>query len=388
MTMRKRKKNRVSIEKEQIVLLELIKASLFWEIPEIPDDTDWEKVYELARTQCIVPLLEPVVPSVFRAKWSEDTLQSMSRYMQVAYEQGELISIFREHGIPLVIVKGSAAAMYYPEPARRLMGDIDFLVPPELYDEARKLMEQNDYVFCEEDYRHAEYVKNEIEFEVHKQFSCNDYNDIEHILAKGIDHIQNYEINLFAFPGLPHYENGLVILGHMMQHINNSGLGLRQIIDWMLFVHGELDDEAWEKHFRTMAEEAGLDKLAVTITCLCIKWLGLPDNISWANQADEELGDLTLARILADGNFGINRFSSSIVGANIKKEGLFAYLQRSGMKNWSLAQKYPFFRPFAWLFQVFRYMGRGIKSCFTGRNELKGIRESEDLEEIRRGLKS
>ena len=36
--------------------------------------------------------------------------------------------LFENNNIPLVILKGTAAAMYYPKPQLRTMGDIDFLV--------------------------------------------------------------------------------------------------------------------------------------------------------------------------------------------------------------------------------------------------------------------
>ena len=39
----------------------------------------------------------------------------------------------------------------------------------------------------------------------------------------------------------------------------------------------------------------------------------------------------------------------------LKNEGFFKYLQRAGMLNWTLAQKYVVFRPFAWLYQICRF---------------------------------
>ena len=43
----------------------------------------------------------------------------------------------------------------------------------------------------------------------------------------------------------PPLENGLVLLGHINQHLE-EGLGLRQILDWALYVDKALDDDAWE----------------------------------------------------------------------------------------------------------------------------------------------
>ena len=107
--------------------------------------------------------------------------------------QTQLVKLFEEAGIPLVILKGTAAAMYYPEPFRRMMGDVDFLVPQDRFDDAARLMEANGYKAFHElqkqldtprRSRHIEFCKDEIEYELHHHFS--EYGiDIESTLING-----------------------------------------------------------------------------------------------------------------------------------------------------------------------------------------------------------
>ena len=95
--------------------------------------------------------------------------------------------------------------------------------------------------------------------------------------------------------------------------------------------------------------------------------------------------DILLLRILDDGNFGNDRSSSESVKTSLKKEGTFKYLQRAGLINWSLAQKYAVFRPFAWLYQLCRYVGKGIVGLFTGKKVfMKG--KNISIEELWRRL--
>ncbi len=152
--------------------------------------------------------------------------------------------------------------------------------------------------------------------------------------------------------------------------------------DWMMFVHVELNDELWENEFKALAQEAGLEKLAITITCMCRKWLGLPDEITWCNDADEDLADAILRRIFIDGNFGHERPVTDGIQVEIRKKGLFPYLQFAGMTNWKLAQKYRILRPFAWLYQVCRYIRKGIADLFGDRTLLRSKGASMNLEEI------
>lgn len=357
----------ISLDKEQLYLLELIKASLFGNAPEIPEDANWEKIFEAAKTQCIVPLLASCVPAEHREHWNAIVYQSKAHYMQMLYEQNALIKLFNDSYIPFVILKGTAAAIYYPIPTMRAFGDIDIYVSKKFWKSSLDLLEGNGYRFISDNIREYEFEKNGIVLELHSKFSSRNYTDIEHIIINGLNNSVNYKFNNSVFPGLPVYENGLVLLGHIMQHLKTSGIGLRQIIDWMMFVHKTLDDSTWNSKFRAYAIEAGLEKLAITVTYMCKKWFGLPDSITWCDSANDEVADQLLIRILDDGNFGLDRAPIESVKQSIKEEGIFKYFHRVGLENWPLAQRHVFFRPFAWIYQLCRYIIKGIAGLFTGR---------------------
>ena len=81
-----------------------------------------------------------------------------------------------------------------------------------------------------------------------------------------------------------------------------------------------------------------------------------------------------------EGNFGQDRAPSESIKINIKDEGLFKYLQRAGIDNWSLAQKHAFFRAFAWLYQLCRFAGKGITDLFNGKKIF--MKNKMSLEEL------
>lgn len=371
----------VSIDLEHFCLLELIKASLFDLHPNIPKDADWKLIFESAKIQCIVPLVAPRVPQEYRNEWNGISFQSKAYYMQMIYEQNMLYRLFMDNNIPFVILKGTSAAIYYPNPQLRTFGDIDFLVSEDYLVSARTVMDTNGYIYISNDDRHYEFAKNGFIFELHSKFSCDRYNDIDHMVVHGLDNAVEYKIGTASFPGLPTYDNGLVLLGHIMQHLKSLGIGLRQIIDWMMFVYNELDDTAWENSFKSIAKEAGLEKLAKTVTLMCKKWLGLPDTITWCDDADDEIADQLLIRILDDGNFGQDRAPFEIVKKTIK-EGGFKYLQSAGLENWPLAQKHAMFRPFAWLYQLFKYLFTGIACLFAGKKLFMKDKHKMSLEDL------
>ena len=371
----------ISLDLEHVCLLELIKTSLFGYSSQIPENVNWENVFESAKNQCIVPLVSSFVPISYRSEWLNFTYASKAHYMHMLYEQDSLIKLFNVNKIPFFIFKGTAAAVYYPNPALRTFGDVDFYVPEASFDSAKILMQENNYIYTTNNDRHYSYEKNGITFELHNRISRKGDYDIDHIVLNDYETFET-RINNICFPTLSVYKNGLILLWHIMHHLKVSGIGLRQIIDWMMFVHNALDDLAWNDHFRTLAVEAGLEKLAITVTYMCKKWLGLPDDITWCNNADEELADRLLVLVLDDGNFGRDRAPYEKVKKSMKKEGVIKYLFSAGIENWPLAQKYPVFKPFALFFQLCRYLIKLIIGFFTGKKMFMKDKNSMSLEEF------
>ncbi len=371
-----------SLDLEQLCLLELIKASLFGKSSELSIDTNWKTVFESAKNQCIVPLLVSSVPAEHRDEWTDFSYKNKAHYMKMIYEQNLLVKLFQKFNISFVILKGTAAAIYYPNPYSRTFGDIDVYVSEEQFDFAKNLLETNGFRFLSKDLRHYEFDKNGIDFELHFKFSSRHYNDIDHILLKGLNNAISYKIGSDSFPGLPAYENGLILLGHIFKHLKSSGIGFRQIIDWMMFVHRELDDSAWADHFKSLVVEAGLEKFAITITYMCKKWLGLPDKITWCNTADEEVADQLLARVFNDGNLGCERAPYDSFINDIRNEGVFKTLRRSGIANWKLAQKYPILRPFAWVYQLCRFVFKGFLGLIKGKKVFRKDKHNMSLNDL------
>lgn len=365
------------INVNQQALLELVKAALFGTEPSFPVDIDWDAVLQEAKDQAVVALAAAAVPKEETAKWQTSVARNTANFLNLLNEQTKLIRFFDAAGIPLVILKGFAAAMYYPAPLRRAMGDIDFLVPPEYFESARSLMDENGYVFnsnhgTDRDYS---YSMRGVVLELHHRYSDEKW-DIDPLILKSFSDISTREVFNHHFPVLPEMINGLVLLDHVRHHLQ-GGLGIRQIIDWMMFVHANLNDETWESSFSQLARGAGLETLAVTMTSMCKRWFGLPDLITWCDPADEATAQELLEAVFDYGNFG-SKLTEEIQPAeyitiSARRMGMFRYLQARGEQNWTKSQEHPFLRRFAWLYQIFRYIKRGLSAIFHGEPIAKGM---------------
>ena len=358
------------INTNQKALLELLKVSLFGKAPAFHDVVDWDAVLQEAKDQAVVGIATAAVPKEKAEKWQIPTAQNTMKFFQILDEQTKLVQLFQDAGIPMVILKGCAVAMYYPEPFQRTMGDIDFIVPPNRFEDARRLMTEKGYEFSHDygDDRDYTYEKSNIIFELHHRYSDKEW-DIDPLIFNGIVHPETCEVYGKEFPALPTEINGLVLLDHVRHHLF-YGLGIRQVIDWMMFVHAFLDDETWESCFAPIARDAGLEVFAITMTKMCVLWFGLPDVISWCDSADERTAKQLLDTIFDFGNFGRKNplvfRTAENVSMEVRKRGIFRYLQSSGTANWRACQKYHFLCHFAWLYQLFRMVIKGFRSLIRG----------------------
>ena len=286
-----------------------------------------------------------------RESWQDDVLQHVSYYAKYKYAQNRV-----PISVPYVILKGTSAAQYYPYPEYRTMGDIDIMTCREDFDSAYRDLEENGYTVTKKLEREVLFNKNGIVIELHRYFaSLNDPIACKYLDDLIIDNINTSHV-------LPDLVNGLVLLEHISQHLEH-GLGLRQIIDWMLFVNKCLPDDGWPE-FRPMAKTIGLEQLAITTTRMCERYLGLPERF-WCSGADETLCKDLMELLLSSGNFGNKWTSDEAVAKTVFTyiKGPLAtvkWLQERGLVNWKAAHVFPVLRPFAWIYQGIRYTIRGI----------------------------
>lgn len=342
-----------TLTREQAVLLALIHSSLWGTKP--PDHAD--DAMEQAKVQALVPLLFPA---------SAEAAQYSVHYIRILYAQDALTALMDSANIPAVILKGSAAAIYYPEPFLRTMGDIDFIVPADRFQEAADLMSSHGYTLAHEKHdldRHISFQKDGVTLEMHIRFSSEGI-DVERYVKEGIEHPETAVLEGHSFAMLPPLENGIVLLAHAAQHLKKD-LGMRQVIDWMMYVDKVLDDELWNHEFQSVASACGLEILALTMTRMCQLYLGLSEKITWCKNADPILVEALMNNILETGNFGRKHgYGSRVerVSIGIRRFGLFHYLQIAGEYNWRAYHKHQWLKLFCWLYQIFRYARQGLRS--------------------------
>lgn len=204
---------------EATILLELIKKSQFGTTEDIiMDGIDIDTLYDEAMSQSVLGLVASEIPSAYiNEKWIQARYRTKASYIRYCHAEDELKELLDKNPIPFVILKGNAAAVSYKDPSCRTMGDIDFLVPQEFFEIAKKVLNENGYREHHNTNRHIAYKKGNYTFELHHHFSHEI--DIEDYLINEMKNPVIATINNHSFTMLPKLSNGLILLDHLRSHI-------------------------------------------------------------------------------------------------------------------------------------------------------------------------
>ena len=325
----------------------------------------------------------------------EMALQIVAQNLRIAWEQQELVNMLNARDIPFAVLKGFSASIYYPEPMMRALGDVDIIVEPKNFLTAFSHMQASGYIPDPEDHdgRHICFRKNSVVIELHQRFaSLNSTHadaQLDNWIYEAIPKVNTVRIGDFSFPILQEPLNGLILLAHVSQHLEN-GLGIRQIIDWVMYVAHELPDGKWLE-FQNLTEPLGLTNLAKITARFGQLYLGLPqEDHSWCIDVDDSVCEALLNYVFQCGNFGHKAGMSNTVtmvfshGSGII--GFFRNLQKRGERNWKAYQKCCLLKPFCWLYQLFRYVRLGLRRDKAFSNLKKDYEASKERNALTKAI--
>lgn len=298
--------------------------------------------------------------------------QTLADNAKVDFEHVRICGIMKNAGIPCTILKGFSSALYYPDPLMRSMGDVDFLVDTDHFEQASDALKKNGYEATEKNHDvHDVYLGRICRCEMHFQPSGIPEGKsgvkVRKYLRSLLEETREIQTELGNINVPSVFHHGLIILLHMCHHLTGDGLGLRHLCDWAVFINSLSEDEflnTFEKAFNNI----GLWEFAKVMTFICGKYLGCPKT-SWAIDTDEKLADYILIDIIIGGNFGQKNADRShehllISSKNEKDISMLRQFIISAnsivYKNWKAARKFRILLPFGWIFFGGRYIIRSI----------------------------
>lgn len=358
-----------------------------------PEITDWESVYSLFKIHAILPLAGTKnrlddfdsIPENILSDWKKHIEDGIIAFFNIRYSGKNLTELLEKNGVIPVIIKGSAAGKYYPEPAFRTYGDIDFLICGEKNNEAvAELLVKNGFTDENRDdefnrSRHIQLRKNNVEYELHQRFSLQ-LDESDYLLDEMLENSSpEKQDDFYCFDDVM---NGIILLEHLKYHIFDRGAGMRQVIDFLCFADKVLTEDFWNEKFCPVLEQLNLKTFAVHTVRMLEIFFGISQH-SFTACADDKLCSQLMNEICSSGNFGRNKDNFNMSVSKYIGRGVnFKQLQAGGMFHWKAAQKHKILRPFAWIYQIFRLLGILISSRRSGRKLSDGINQKKEADAL------
>lgn len=302
--------------------------------------------------------------------------QTLVNNVRIDYEHTEVHKLMTKAHIPYVILKGSASAAYYPEPMLRTMGDVDFLVKHSDLKRADKILRENGFCPIENNKHSNHLAYRRAGFGVHSTWelhwkpvgvpNSSIGTKIEKYLSDIIDNAQRRETVECEYMLPTPFHHGLVMLLHVAEHLTSTGIGLRHLCDWAVFV-AKFSDEEFCEMFEDKLKTVGLWRFAQLLTQLSIKYLNCP-NKTWCGTGDSAYLEEMISDIMSGGNFGVkdskrveqrkymvNAQKRTIDNVNPFKQ-LLLTIHEKAKREFPIASKLPILYPIGWLYVVGQYL--------------------------------
>lgn len=269
------------------VLIQLLSSAIYSKHPDaVPEQTDWDALYEEAKAHqvhtLIYPLLEELPKELrpdtaFTEAYKCEVLREAALQILHLEQMEKVFAAFMEASIPIIALKGLIIREYYPHPELRTMGDADVLVHSADLQEAHKVLTSLGYRKGKASERHIPYLHTDYpEIELHEILTINESSENKKHFSDTVWSRAHYDyIGEVPVLVLSVEDQILHLLFHTIHHVMLSGIGIRQICDLTLFLNAHLNDFAWEDILAEM-REYGWEKFTTTIFQVCHQLFKLP----------------------------------------------------------------------------------------------------------------
>ena len=288
------------MSKESQLLLGALGWAVTGKTEELSLSVDWEALLKLAKAHMLLPLLcnglqkagvFGQVPQKAAKALEKAYMQAIYQDVQIENVQKNLVAYLAEEKVPYVFLKGAVLRHNYPEPALRIMCDMDILVHTESYPQIEKIAKKLGASPSHSDGNHRNYLfPGGVEVEFHPNLIHQD-------TPVGTEINPGWQYTVQTPDGIQMTEEGIYLntLCHLANHFVSGGVGVRFVLD--VWVNRHLRKISIDlKTVEAELSRFGLLEFAKNIEALAECWFGTGKS----SPLLEELGEY----ILSSGSHG------------------------------------------------------------------------------------
>ena len=333
----------------QRIFLSVIHASLEQTTASIPDTFDFERAYQTARMQQIIPLFyygaaqsPAFLASSVSERFFSDTCKLLARSERQNTEIQKICKAFEAKGIDFCCLKGAILQNLYPQKGMRVMGDADILIRIEQYEQIKPIMLSLGYTEgIESDHELIWNKAGALHVELHKRLIPSYNKDYNAYYLDSWNRIKNHEMSpedLFIY-----------LLTHFAKHYRDTGAGVKYITDLYLF----------EKHYPNLNRTYLEQELSLLKLSDFYRNLSEMIGVWFEGKESTKMSDFLTDRILSHGVWGTKENSTLSQGLKYRKANTSA--RKAKMiallfppyammcKRYPTLQTVPVLLPFFWI---------------------------------------
>lgn len=257
-------------------------------------------INEILKTNSQFSTLNPQL----KLSWIGEVMQSYEgRYAAYVKAIGNLAEFYNQHGYKMMVLKGYASSLDWPNPKHRPCGDIDIWQFGEQKEADAVLAKEKGVKIDTSHHHHTVFewdgfsVENHYDFiNVHHHKSNVEFEKILKQLGEDDSHFVELNGEKVYLPSLNLH--ALFLLKHLMMHFASEGIMLRQVVDWGFFVEKNGKDIDWN-YVLDVLDQFGMRQMFNIINAICVGDLGFDVANFPTVQFEPNLKDKVLNEILA-----------------------------------------------------------------------------------------
>ena len=264
----------------------------------IASNKQWEQLEEIARFQGVSGVVLDGLQAIMNELgngcfcrtiahdiWKVFILQWIGEIQQ-GYEAGNIqqmvvIDTIQRHwaetGIRMMLMKGQAAGICYPEPKHRCPGDIDCYLFED-YTKGNKVAKTWADNVDEHWYKHSQILYGGQIIENHQYFvhtrDGKNSKQLNQLLVECLNNVQFDTLQGTNVLLPPPIFNALFLTYHAQAHFLEEGLKLKQLLDWAMFLKRDANRIDWS-YFYSQCEKYHMRRFADVATDIAVHYLGV-----------------------------------------------------------------------------------------------------------------
>jgi len=300
---------------EQEIVLALLRLCTGGSVEDFPRDCecDWSEVLDISASAGIAALVwdgmqklydaslfdADVIPQNLMDEWTSWIMSTEQDWRIMKIQADKLASFFSKHNLPMMVLKGYANSLDWPDPSHRTSGDLDIWLFGKSREADEVLRREKHIDVSGAHHHHTIFMLRDRLVENHYDFvdTASHYGNRRYERRlKAMGTLEDaVPCGKFYIPG-PNLE-AMFNLRHMALHFAIPGCTLRHLMDWgfMALAHkGEID---WNTLIDA-AEDVGMKRFLCAVDTICIENLGFDPSCFPTLEREKELADRILNDIM------------------------------------------------------------------------------------------